>query len=467
VTPNTQPVTVIAGRYALEQQLGRSPTGMVWRAHDTLLGRTVIIRLVHPELADDPAFGAALTDASHRIAALSIPGCARLLDSGQEDGVTFLVREYVGGTGVRERVRTDGPPSVDEARRGIREALETLAEIHDLGIEHLALDADDVIVDDAGVVRLTDLGIGGAIAEARPEDAADLLGAERLAPEQLRGERPDARADVFAVGAVLFEWLTGERPEGRTSPRAIRPEVPRGLDRAVARALEPEPFGRFEDARAFSEALGPSADEADVVTVPEQRRRAGVFGWLGVPLAIAGVVAAAIAIGVLLRELDVGGRSAQPLGSAGDDNAPGVPSEVARAASVAVIDPFGDGDELSSNAVLASDGNPETAWRSENYFDGVMHKPGVGVVLDLGRTRDVLELRLSTPHPGYAFHLAVGDDPEELIDAIGPPVTAAERTRVPLEGTGRYVLVWITSVVPTDDGNRAEIGEAEVVVAGA
>jgi putative peptidoglycan lipid II flippase len=131
-----------------------------------------------------------------------------------------------------------------------------------------------------------------------------------------------------------------------------------------------------------------------------------------------------------------------------------------------VIDPFGDGDELSSNAVLASDGDPETAWRSENYFDGVLGKPGVGVVLDLGRTREVLGLRLSTPHPGYAFHLAVGDDPDALIDAVGPSVTAAERTWVPLEATGRYVLVWITTVVPTTDGNRAEIGEAEVVVVG-
>jgi hypothetical protein len=465
VTPNTQPVTVIAGRYALEEQLGRSPTGMVWRAHDTLLGRTVIVRLVHPELADDPAFGAALTEASRRIAVLSIPGCARLLDSGQEDRVTFLVREYADGTGVRERVGADGPPPVEQARRGIREVLEILAGIHDLGIEHLALDADDVIVGRDGVARLTDLGIGTAIADARPGDAADLLGAERLPPEQARGERPDARADLFAAGAVLFEWLTGERPAGRTSPRSIRSEVPRELDRAVARALEPEPSDRYADARSFADALGPPADEVDA-SVPEARRRSGVFGWLGVPLVIAGAVAAAIAIGVLLRELDVVGQPATPPEPTGGAGATAAPTEVVRAASVAVIDPFGDGDELSSNAVLASDGNPETAWRSENYFDGVLGKPGVGLVLDLGRTREVLGFRLSTPHPGYAFHLAVGDDPDALIDAIGPSVTAAERTRVPLEGTGRYVLVWITTVVPTTDGNRAEVGEAEVVVAG-
>jgi hypothetical protein len=466
VTPNTQPVTVIAGRYALEEQLGRSPTGMVWRAHDTLLGRTVIVRLVHPELADDPAFGAALTEASQRIAVLSIPGCARLLDSGQEDGVTFLVREYVHGTGVRERVTAEGAAPVDEARRGMRQALETLTEIHDLGIEHLALDADDVIVGEDGVVRITDLGIGAAIAEARAASAAHLLGAERLAPEQVRGEEADARADVFATGAVLFEWLTGERPGGRTSPRSVRSEVPRGLDRVVARALEPDPADRYADARAFARALGPLADEPEAV-VQEPRRRSGVFGWLGVPLVIAIAVAAAIAIGVLLQELDVVGRSALPPEPTAGAETPAAATEVVRPASVTVVDPFGDGDELSSNAILASDGDPETAWRSENYFDGVLGKPGIGVVLDVGRTREVLGFRLSTPHPGYAFQLAVGEDPEALLDALGPSVTAAEHTRVPLEETGRYVLVWITSVVPTGDGNRAEIGEAEVVVAGA
>ncbi len=181
-------------------------------------------------------------------------------------------------------------------------------------------------------------------------------------------------------------------------------------------------------------------------------------------MVIAGAVAAAIAIGVLLREFDVVGRAPlQPT----DVEGPEPPPEVVRAASVEVIDPFGDGDELSSNGILASDGNLETAWRSEDYFDGVLGKPGVGVVLDLGRTREVLGLRLWTPHPGYDFHVGVGDDPDELIDAIGEPITASARTRVPLEESGRYVLLWITSVVPTGDGNRAEIGEAEVVVAGA
>ena len=74
-----------------------------------------------------------------------------------------------------------------------------------------------------------------------------------------------------------------------------------------------------------------------------------------------------------------------------------------------MIDPFGDGDEHSSNAILASDGDPDTAWRSENYFDGVLGKPGVGLVLDLGRTREVLGLRLAIQGAALAAGGPVGN----------------------------------------------------------
>jgi len=77
---------------------------------------------------------------------------------------------------------------------------------------------------------------------------------------------------------------------------------------------------------------------------------------------------------------------------------------------------------------------------------------------------DVEGLRLSTPFPGFTFGVAVGDDPNALVDDVGDPVTSGASTRVRLDGTGRYVLVWITSVVPVDDGTRAEVAEVRVVV---
>jgi putative peptidoglycan lipid II flippase len=129
-----------------------------------------------------------------------------------------------------------------------------------------------------------------------------------------------------------------------------------------------------------------------------------------------------------------------------------------------VLDPPpGDGTENDSTAPNAIDRDPATAWRSENYFDGRLNKDGVGLVFDLGTRSDVVGFVLSTPHPGFVFHVAVGDDPDGMLDQIGGPLTADAQTRAALEGTGRYVLVWITTVVPVTDGNRAEISEFLVV----
>jgi hypothetical protein len=460
-----EPMPVLAGRYALEEELGRSRTGMVWRSQDPLLRRSVAVKLVHPRLADDPAFAQALRDEARKVAVLSTPGIARLLDTGEQDGVLYLVREFAPGSSLRRRLEEEGPASPSEVVRIGVAALGALGEAHERGVLHLALDLDDVIVSDDGRVCLIDLGIGAAISASRPRDAAALLGGEHLAPEQILGSDVDARADVFAVASLLFELLTGEPPGGHIAARGVRPDVPRTLDRVLARALDPARERRFPDAGAFADALERSVDD-EVVDVAAGGRTAELFTWIGVPLIVVGIAMAAITLGLWLGELEVGG----PLGirAAPDGSTPTAsPPLVVQPETIGVVDPFGDGDELSFNAGLANDGDPQTAWRSEDYFDGELGKPGMGLLLDLGERSEVQGLRLWTPHPGFTFRVAIGDDPDALVDEVGLEVTSTALSRVALHGTGRYVLVWITSVVPVDDGIRAEVGEVRVLLRGA
>ncbi len=455
---------MLAGRFALEEELGRSRTGMVWRSRDPVLQRSVAVKLIHPRLADDPGFARALRDEARNVAVLSVPGIARLLDTGEQDGVIYLVREYVPGSSLRARLQERGPASAPETVRIGVAALGALAEAHERGVLHLALDPDDVIVNDGGTVCLIGFGIGAAVAASRPQEASALLGDEHLAPEQLAGTSTDERTDVYAVASLLFELLTGDAPRGRTSARTVRADLPRALDRVLARALDPDPERRFPSARAFADALERSVD-AEIVDVPDEGRTANLFTWIGVPLIVAGIAVAAIALGLWLGKLEVGG----PLGirAARDNPASAeIPPVVVRPATVVAIDPFGDGNELSSNAGLANDGDVQTAWRSENYFDGELGKPGIGLLLDLGERREVLGLRLWTPHPGFEFGVAVGDDPDTLVDEVGGEVTSTSLSRIPLSGAGRYVLVWITSVVPVNDGTRAEVAEVRVQVRG-
>ena len=435
---------------------------MVWRSQDPLLRRSVAVKLIHPRLAEDPGFARALAEEARRVAGLSVRGIACLLDTGEQDGVIYLVREYAPGSSLRDRLDTTGPATPAEAVRIGVAALGALAEAHDRGVLHLALDLDDVIVGDGDRVCLIDFGIGAAVASSRPGEARTLLGDEHLAPEQAAGAEPDARTDVYAMASLLFELLTGEPARGRTFPRTVRPDLPRALDRVLARALDPDPDRRFTDARAFAGALARSV-ETETVDASDEGRATSLFNWIGVPLVVAGIAIASIALGLWMGKLEVGG----PLGirAAPDELAAvEIPPVLIRPASVGVIDPFGDGYELSSNAGLADDGDLQTAWRSENYYDGELGKPGLGLLLDLGARHEILGVRLWTPHPGFRFRLAVGDDPDALIDEAGGEVTSTSLSRVPLRGAGRYVLVWITSVVPVDDGNRAEVAEVRVVV---
>jgi putative peptidoglycan lipid II flippase len=154
-----------------------------------------------------------------------------------------------------------------------------------------------------------------------------------------------------------------------------------------------------------------------------------------------------------------------------DETSPAGPATASPSAiavtSVTAYDPFGDGEENSDNAPYASDGDRTTVWRSEDYYDADLNKEGVGLLLDLGRTSDVSSIRLWTPSPGFAFSVRVGEDVQELTDVDVDETIATEDTRVQLEGSsGRYVLLWMTSVVPTGDGNRVEVADVRVLGTG-
>jgi hypothetical protein len=458
---------MLADRYALEEELGRSGTGMVLRAQDLLLGRAVTIRLIHPTLGDDPAFAARLAEESKSVASLSGLGILRLLDTGEEDGVLFLVREHVDGSSARALLERQGPMPPRDAVRIAVSVLGALEVAHDAGLLHLCLDLDDVLIGLEGDVVVSNLGIGAAVTATRvPSEVARVLG-DGLAPEQTTVGAVDERTDVFAAGALLFELLTGHAPAGRTSPRQARADVPRSLDRVVGRALAPDPSARFPTARAFAAALAgiTRGSDAHPEAAEEGSRRAWLRTWLAAPLAIAIVAAAVISLGLWFGRLEVGG----PLGIRPADAAATSPAlapseSVITPASVLVLDPFGDGQENDSNLALAIDGDGSTAWRSENYFDGSLRKPGMGLVFDLGASHAVTGFRLSAPNPGYVFHVAVGDEPDTLVDAVGEPYVAGRDTRGTIEGSGRYVLMWITTVVPAGDGIRAEVSEFRVVV---
>jgi len=448
-----RPNTVLAGRYVLDEELGHGVHGSSWRATDTKLARRVVVRLLEPSLADDPVLAERLTRETRSIALVSHPSLARLLDVGTDRGAPFLVREHVDGRNLRDLLKREGTLSVERAVALVVRILDALAEAHRCGVLHLAVTPENVVVSEDGSVRVTDAGLARAVS----------------------GESGDVRVDVRAAGALLFLLLTGRAPsEGSISPRALRRDVPRNLDAVVARSLAGDPATGYATAAALADALrdaaGLSSDALPSLVpqsahepAPWPAERSSVFRtWLAVPMLVAALAALAVVVGLSFGELELGG----PVGIRLKHPEPSPttpPARTLRFVSARAFDPFGDQSENDSGIPFADDGDLATVWKSENYFDGRLHKPGVGILFDLGRTHTVTGFRLQTPWPGFTFRVAVGNDPTELDTISGPTYTATSDVRETIApAQGRYVLLWCTSVVPTDDGNRIVVGEFHV-----
>jgi hypothetical protein len=442
---------VLANRYSLQATLGRTPVGAVWLATDTVLDRSVIVTLVDPHIAEDDSARERLFGGARALAAAPASRLVRLLDAGIDGEMPFLVTERIAGETLAEILDRDGRIPAGRAAAIVADVLDALAEAHAAGVLHLDVTPANVVVDEQGRARLRNAGIAQAAL-----DADGVLPSPIAPPES---PAVDARSDVWSAGALLWTLITGRPPD----PSNARPEdvgAPRAIRSVLSRSLASDPAERFADAAAAAAAL--RAASAEDRPAAGGSRPAVFRTWLALPLVLALVAALAVAAGVWFGRFEIGG----PIGIR--LHAPNEPSASAAAlpvAGISVLDPPpGDGVENDDALPQAIDGNPTTVWRSENYYDGTLNKPGVGLLLDLGREATVTGFRLDSPTSGFRFSIAVGDDAGQLPrDAAGAATftaPAAERALEPR--TGRYVLVWITSVVPVSDGNRAEISEVRI-----
>jgi hypothetical protein len=289
---------------------------------------------------------------------------------------------------------------------------------------------------------------------------------------------------VRALGALLYLALTGVpaatvRADLR-APRSIDPRIPRDLERVTMRALgaEADDEGTYEDLATFASALTRVRQAAPAPQpAPEPHEHHSVFrSWMLVPLALVVVAGAVIAGGIALGKLEIGGPlgvrpavispSPEASGRGGNEGGTARTDEV-RDLDVAKIrsyDPFGDdGEEGASTVALAIDGDRTTAWRTENYFDGSLNKPGVGLLLDLGDPATVEKFRLFTDTPGFTYEIRVGDDPRDLVrahfHAESFKADPTDRDDLARPEVGRYVLFWVTSVADDGGEHRASVAE--------
>ena len=223
------------GPYEIVSAVGAGGMGEVYKAKDTRLDRAVAIKVLPSHLSDNPTLRERFEREARTVSSLNHPHICTLFDIGRENGVDFLVMEYLEGETLAERLKK-GPLPLEEALdRGI-EIADALDEAHRHGVIHRDLKPGNVML--ASGAKLLDFGLSKRAAgklsdasslsalptEAQPlTQEGTLLGTfQYMAPEQLEGKEADARSDIFALGAVLYEMLTGRKAfQGRSQASLI------------------------------------------------------------------------------------------------------------------------------------------------------------------------------------------------------------------------------------------------------
>lgn len=304
------------GGYQLLERIGAGALGEVFRARDTVHGRTVALKRVPAALTADEHRLGLLRDTALTLAQVSHPGVAMLYECGDEDCQTFLAQEFVPGQTLTQVLAGRPINALRAVDLAVRIA-DALAALHSAGLTHGDLRPDNIVVTPKGQVKLLDAGLadftnGGSVrssAHTGGVSASNLAVVRYLAPEEALGEGGDHRADLFALGLVLHEMLTGQPAFGRSTaddtllailkdpapvPGATQPNLPRELDRIVARALAKPVGARYQTAAQIAEALrGVKSvldDELDDAGSFEPERRSYLWWWVIGLAAVGGAI---------------------------------------------------------------------------------------------------------------------------------------------------------------------------------
>jgi serine/threonine protein kinase len=302
----SQTVPKQLGEYELIERLGGGHTGPVFQARHRTSGRMYAVKVLPKDLARQETVLKRFEREAALAKRLNHASLIAAFDSGQQDGVAYLVMEYFTGTDLAKLVHQRGPLPVEEAQEYLRQAAAGLAYLHSQGVVHRNIKPHNLLVGRNGNLKIGNLLLarledgsllhGDAVSIEELTRSGEMMGSvDYLPPEQARdASSVDARADIYALGCTLYYLLTGKPPYARKSAmqvllahgsepipslRAAREDVPPELDRLFQQMLTKEPDKRIASMNACIQAL-------------ESPGRPAQFARWAIPLAIALVLAA-------------------------------------------------------------------------------------------------------------------------------------------------------------------------------
>jgi serine/threonine-protein kinase len=282
---------VLGSRYDVGELIGYGGMAEVHKGRDLRLGRDVAIKMLRTDLARDATFQARFRREAQNAASLNHPAIVAVYDTGEEKGadgeaLPYIVMEFVSGRTLKEVLTAEGPLSPKSALEITADVCSALEFSHRHGIIHRDIKPGNIMLTDAGQVKVMDFGIARAVASTTTtmtQTSAVIGTAQYLSPEQARGETVDARSDVYATGCVLFELLTGQPPFTGDSPVSVayqhvreepkppsqrNPDVPPDVDSVVLKALAKNPANRYQSAAEMRADMLRAANGRPVLATP-------------------------------------------------------------------------------------------------------------------------------------------------------------------------------------------------------
>jgi serine/threonine-protein kinase len=262
----------------------------IFRGTDVRTGRTIVIKIPHPEAECDPVFYDRFRREEEIYPMMDHPGVVKEISQGSKDRV-YIILEWVGGQSLRAVLARERLLPVGQATRIAVRVCEALEYVHSRGVVHRDLKPENIVIGNRDEVKLLDFGIAALRGARRLTFGrfSRLTGtADYMAPEQVKGKRGDPRTDIYALGVMLYEMVTGRLPfeeknilvamnqrlhRDPTPPREVNPGISRPLQDIICRAMERDPRNRYASAREMAMELARHDGSGIAEAVDEQRPR--------------------------------------------------------------------------------------------------------------------------------------------------------------------------------------------------